>query len=354
MTFDATLASSVHQVATRAEILIPGEPTRWLPVTGGSVELDNGAAIRRRCQNVEVADETLIPLLPTDPLQPLQNEVRLWRGLLVNGEPELHALGTFGISETSVDDNGGIRLVVNGLDRSAAVRDNRWTRPWPVSPGTDYATAIRDIIANRFAGAEFDFPASVGKTTPGLVFGASSQNDPWKDCQELATACAHEVLVSPLGRFVLRPIADPDTAPPLWSFTDGAGANLTGANRRLTRERSYTAVVAVSEGTGLAAPLRSDVSVASTRPRTYFYRTGAVKTQAELDAVAAALLTRVSGAYSTVQFQAIPDPRLDVGTVGTISRAKIGVTGRHVLETLSIPLSAAAGPMTGSVRGRNA
>lgn len=343
-----------HTVLVKAELLIPGEAPRILPVTAGQVEVDAGATVRRRCSGVHVADPLLVPQSTTSVLQPLQNEIRLYRGLLVNGEPELYPIGTFGITSTGIrDEPGGTTAVVGGMDRSAAVRDNRWTRPFPINPGTDCAEAIRAVLRDRFPAAEFLFPTAVGIPTPGLVFGASSQNDPWKDASEIAKACAHELFVDPMGKFVLRPVQDPDTTAPSWRVYEGEGGNLISVDRQLTRERSYTAVVAEASGTALASPLRSEVSIPSTRPRTYFWKTGAVTTQAQLDAAAQALLLRYSGAYSTVSFSAIPDPRMEVGTVGEITRRSAGVVGRHVLETLSIGLSPTSGPMTGSVRGRN-
>lgn len=355
-TFDMTLVDSVFEVVSLVELLVPGQPAVRLPVTEGVVDMDAGATIRRRLSGLRVADPSMVPTEDDDLLQPTQNEIRVYRGLKFwDGREELHALGVFGIHETAIDEVNGVpQIVVSGYDRSAAVRDNRWVAPYNVTAGTDAAVAIRSLITDRFGpSAEFLFPSSVGYALPNLLFGASSQNNPWKDAQEMATAAAHELVVTGDGKFHLRPIANPDTQPPLWRLYDGQGGTLTGINRRLTRERSYTRVIARQEATGLAAPLQADVSVPSSRPRPYFYRATGVTSQAQLDAVAQALLERNKGSFSTVSFEAIPDPRIDVGTVGEVRRAGIGVVGKHVLETLRVPIGVTGGAMSGSLRGRS-
>lgn len=340
-----------HIAPVRATVYDQSGYPYTVRVEDGTVEADATADVRRRCSNVVITG-AVPPTTRSALLAPLGNEIQLERGIVLpDGTAGIWPLGVFGIDTSEVsEDSAGIRVVLSGQDRAKTVADNGWDSPYQVTAGANAAAAIQALITDRFPAAAFNFAATT-VTLPGLLFGTSDQdNDPWKAAEQMATAAGLELFVDPNGTFTLRPPVSTVSTAPTWAFGDGQ-VRLLGVNVKLSRDKSYTRVVAYSMSSA-GTPLQSIAALPSDAPRTFYYTTRAALTQAQLDTVAQALLTKVSGAFTDISFDAVPDPRLDVDTVGTITRSSIGVTGRYILDKLSIGLAPSA-RMTGTVRGDN-
>lgn len=349
--FSAALAGPVHTISTLVEVLDARGVAHVIDVdnAGGTVAVDATAQIRRRMENLSITDITLAPMTQDALLAPYENEVRISRGIeFPNGVREIYPLGVFGIEQVHITESrDGLTVTIEqGNDRSAAVSQNAWTQPYPIEPATNVGAAIRAIVEDRLPGATFNF-ALTDALTPGLILGTSSQNDPWKDAADLAQSIGYDLFFDPAGVCVLRPFpSDADAAS--FFYGDDQPNPLLSIDRVMTRENSYTQVVAVAESSTLGEPLRSVASIPSNRPRTFFYKTTLATSQEQLDAAAAALLRRYSGVYSTTSIVGIPDPRLDVNTVGLVSRAAVGIfEERMLLESFSVGLTPAETmPMT--------
>ena len=77
----------------------------------------------------------------------------------------------------------------------------------------------------------------------------------------------------------------------------------------------------------------------------YFYTTSMITTQAQADAVALALMTRVTRAEYGVEVKAVPDPRQQLGDVVRIIRPKSKIDDVFSIVQLSMPLDEST-PMT--------
>lgn len=344
-----------HQVTSRFTVYDALGQPHVLDVDGGTVEADSTAQVRRRASGVVVsAGASVAPTTRQALLAPLGNEFTLERGLVLpDGTTASWPLGRFGISSASVtEDASGVAVEVEGFDRAKTVSENVWDGPYQVPPGTAADAAIKAIILDRFPSAQFSF-ASAPTALPGLTYATSDQDaDPWEAATAIATSVGMQLWVDPSGVFRLAPFPDRAADAPQWAYGDGQ-VRVLGLNVQMTRDKSYNRVVGWSFSSAGSAPLRSVAqATTSAATRTFYYSTAAALTQAQLDAAVAGLLLALSGAYTDISFDAVPDPRLDVGTVGSITRAALGLSGRYVLERLTIGL----GPgdrMTGTVRGEN-
>lgn len=344
---------TVLRVVSYAQAQTPGRPPVPFRITGGRVSGDAKADVRWRMSLQLVASPDLVPVDASSLLAPGETEVRVFRGTVgPTGEEAYHPLGVYPLLTSRVEETReGLTASVTGHDRSVLVSGNRWDAPHTVEPG-DLGTRIREVLLDRYPQAVTNFVPTPGLTVNGLVLGTSSQNNPWTDLTKMARSGGLELYPDRRGVFVLRPIPDPATAPVEWSLRGGAGGNLLGVNRGLTSERSFSRVVVEAESTGLAAPIRAVAEDTSApRRRTYFFKSSAISTQAQAQAVADAVLRDVQGLYEDVSFTSLVDEHADVGSVGRITRPSVGADGRYVLEQAEVPMEYDQS-MSGTCRGQ--
>lgn len=352
--FRAALRRS-HRMLARATVTDRAGEVTTLQVTGGSVTADATAANRRRCQ-VTLTDGTgrLTPAGATSLLAPYGNELRLERGLRLAAGDELVPLGVFGISETQVADTpGGLTITLTGYDRSKRVQRNRWTQPYTVAAGTNYADAIAAVLESRAPGGTYNF-APTSRVTPLLVFGLERDNDPWKDASSMAAAIGMELFFDAAGVRVLRPVPNLLTSPVADTYAPGE-AKLLGVTRKLTAEAAYNGAVVTGEAADTAAPVRAEawdrdptsatyagdpIGSSPFGARPYFLTSAFITTQAQAQDVADALLRSITYGAESLTFPAVVNPAHEPGDVVAVRRAASRVDGRYVLEQLTIPLTA--------------
>lgn len=341
-----------HTVDSIVEVYDAGELIGTLPVLAGGVTVDATAAIRRSLDVTVVDDDgSWLPVTETSALTPYGNEVRPYRGILLpSGDVEYVPLGVFGISAANVTDTGnGVTIQVQGYDRARRVQRARWTDPYVIAAGTNYATAIQDLIANRLPGTIFSFMLTT-RTTPLLVLGVERDHDPWKLAQEMAAALGAELFFDADGVCVLRPEPDPATAPVSWSYAEGEEAMILGVKRSLSDEGAYNHVVVTGESTSNTAPVRGEARDEDPASPTYylgdfgdvpFFVTSRYVTSSAMAVDAAeALLLRVRSLTERVSFPSIVNPAHEGSDVVTVVRAEAGVDDLYVLESFTIPLGA--------------
>lgn len=348
-----------HQLATLVEILRDGQTVATLPVTGGAVTLDQAAATRGRVDVTAVDDGTsgLVPTSPDDDLAPYGNEVRAHRGITYpDGTVELVSLGVFRIDTLDVADNGDqLEIRLTGLDRSARVIDARYEEAGQIDSGTSVTTAIAAQIAA--AGITDDLTSdTVSYTTPLTILEAGG--DRWQTIQSLATAAGMTVYFDGDGLPVARIVATPADNP-VATLAEGAGGVLLQAGRNWNRQSAYNRVIATGEKTGDTAPARGVATDDNPLSPTYYYgRFGRVPrfyssplltTDAQAESAAAAILARELGTTQQISFGALVNPALEPGDVVQITRERTGINEAHVIDQLTIPLSADQ-PMSGRTR----
>lgn len=358
--FDAAIVNS-HRLATLVEVLEGGVVTySGLAITSGSVDVD-GSASTRRTAKVTVSDSSLVPADGFDLLAPYGNEIRLWRGIeYADGTTELLPLITAGIYEA--DTKGGDTLVtsLDLYDRSRRISENRWTSPYVIAKGTNYATAIQTVLADRLSGLTFSF-ATTTELTPLIVLGDQPDGDPWEDAVKMAQAIGMELYFDPYGVCVLEDTPDPTTATPDWTYSEGDGAMILDASKKLTREGMYNGVVATGESTSNPSPYRYEVwDDVITSPTYYlgdfgrkprFYSSPLIHSAAQAESAARSILAKSLGASEVVSFGTIVHPAHEAYDVVQIAVANAAISDRYLIESFSVPLDAES-PMTATTRAQ--
>lgn len=346
----ARIIAGPHDLEVRADVLLDRVVIEeGLAVTEGRLRFDRAAA-RLAALDCTIADPLRIPTGPTDILTPFGYELRVWRGI----PGELLPLATCPIQQSAVDAVTGLTRVA-GLDRSQLVSDARFEDDEQIAAGTNYATAIEDLISAGVDGLEFLFPSTTF-TTPLLTF--SAQDDRWEAAQKMARSIGHEILFDGLGRCVMRPEPTFDTAPTL---VIADGANLIDVRVSLDRAPAYNRVIAFSTNASTGAQYRGVATDDDPQSPTFydgpfgrkprFYASEFIASDEQATSAAAAILASELGVAKAVDFSALPDPRAECSDVALITNERTGIDALHILDSLTIGLGPEA-PLTGASRAQ--
>lgn len=346
-----------------------------LPVVAGTITDDSQAMFRRRFTGQVACSVEVLDLLPTTVpedggLWPLGNELRIRGGVLYDDDTEeLVDMGVFRVSRPSLADVGAnLTLSLEGYDRSRAMSRNKFTDPYSIAAGVNYATAIKDLIKNRLpflVDGDFNFMATTF-TTPLLVF--DHQDDPWDMAMKMAQSIGAELFFDGSGEPVLRPEPDPVFTPSSFDFVEGEEATVLGITRDLSDEEAYNGVLVIGETSG-NAPVRATAWDTNPDSPTYYdpaipgaSKYGAVPwvvtssyitTSAQAQAAANAELARVLGVLEHIDFNAINNPAMESGDVITLTRDRIHVDSAYILNSITMGLGSNTS-MAGTTRKRRA
>lgn len=340
--FARTIGSS-HRMVSRADVLLNRVViAEGIAMTSGQISYDRTAARLARL-SLKVADPLRIPATSQDILTPFGYELLVWRGVQLPAGPELVPLGVFPIQVSSAD---GVTLLssITAEDRSRLVSDARFEDDYSIAPGQNYATAIQTMIAAGVSGLTFLFP-STSFTTPLLTF--SAQDDRWEKAQLMAKSIGMELLFDGLGRCVMRSEPSFNAAP---VATIAEGVNMTAATVELSRESACNRVIATSRNAASGAVFRGVATDNDPSSPTYylgpfgkkprFFSSEFLASNTQCAAAAASILKANIGVSRSVDFSALPDPRLECSDVVQITRTPLGLDDLHIIETLSIGLGA--------------
>jgi Domain of unknown function (DUF5047) len=350
-----------HEVVVKATLLHNGDEIELPTVVDGSVTLDANAATRGRC-DLSIADDGTLGWVPTDstsPLAPYGQEIRIERGVrYVDGEEELYPLGVFRIEDSGVNDTGSeFAIAISGLDRSARVIDAKFEEPYQIAAGTNYATAILSTIQAVWPDVPHNL-ATTSRTTPVLI--AEEGSDRWDFCQRMAAAIGMELFFDGNGVLTMQPVAQFVTGEPVWEIAEGENGVLVYASRQWTRQGSFNRAIVTGENIGRTdTPARGIATDDNPNSPTYylgpfgrvpdFFHSEFITTNEQAADVAAARLARQLGTTQQISFGSVVNPRLQPSQVVRIVRARADIDEDHVIDNLTIPLSA-EGEMSGSTR----
>jgi hypothetical protein len=372
---------TTHRSKAVVELLdADGNVIDELVVEGGTVNVARTAAFRRRAQVRAVGTD----MVPTDQeigqpgitefggdgevfgaegdvfgarqytalagsVAPYGSEFRVKRGVVFpDGTEELVSLGVFLLDDVDINDSGvGVTVDLSGPDRAQRVSDARWTEAYTIADGTNYATAIQNLISDRYPGAVFDF-TTTSRTTPLLVLGESSQNDPWSDAQRMAHDIGCELFFDANGTCVLQEVPSP-TAPSVWTIAEGdAGSPTVSFGRRLNRRTTYNVIVVRGENPAVGAPVQATARDMNPTSPTYvlgpfgekpkFYVSEYIKTEAQAQDVANAMLSENLGLDEAARAVIVPQPALDASDVVTVTRQRSNLNAAFVVQSFSVPL----------------
>ncbi len=341
-----------HKVTARAELLADGSFVQDLDVVGGSVKVDENAA-QLRSLTCTMADPTgtLTPASLTDPLAPAGNELRIWRGVETPTLTEEVPLGVFGIADVDVGSSstGGATLSITGFDRSKKVEEARFSEPYYVIPLSTYDTLILFIIATQapgvFQGISPNMVSIPTLTSAGVY---NTGDDPWKAAREVAKSAGCDLYFDAEGRMILRNTPDPDQAAVVYGYAEGAnGVTAVGESSAITDQQAEPVAATVWDDNP-ASPTYY-LSKFGKKPR--FYSSPFIKTAAQAQAAAAAILHTCKGMAEDVTFTTVVNPAHEVGDVVTVEMAAAKIDARYVLSSFTVPLTY-AGAMSVSTRRR--
>jgi hypothetical protein len=348
---EALLAGS-RTWTTKVEVLYAGQIVTTLSVVvDGAVSIDEVAVRRSLDMTLVDPDGTLTPADARDLLAPKGTEIRIYKGLMVNGAIEEVPLGVFGVTKPVVSaHNPGTQVKITAFDRVDSVRLHRFEVPWHISAGTLTTDAIGDIITSRL-----NCPVrvtSTGNTTNEVVYDELS--DPWKAVQDLAAADSLVAYFDPLGTAVIAPEGETDTG---ITYQPGEQSMLLKTERSIESDRTYSGVIVKAEHPD-AEPIR--VVVWDENPssptywqgpfgkRPYGFSSPLITTVDMATEAANTILARVSQMRQEARFTTVGHPGHDVGDVVTIIDPESRTSGRWTIYGGKVPLR--LGPIEWKVR----
>jgi len=321
----------------------------------GEVTIDSRRSVRRQC-NLEFVDAngTLVPTNnKSSVLLPFNREIKIYRGVLYqDGTEELVPLGVFQITTVEVTDTAsGVRITVQGSDRSLKVSKAKWTNHnFYIENNTAKETAIVQILKDRYPNVKTDFPAT-GQVTSLIYPTLDQSSDPWKEALKIAESAAMDLYFDENGTARMRPIPDPDLGKALVEYTDGEDSVLTQLGRNLSSDESYNHVIYTGEGTNLTIGVIGEAFDNNPSSPTYVTTYGSVPifksspnilTVAEAEEAARAELKKVLGAAEKISWDQIVNPAHDVYDLVKIVRGPSGVNSTLMLDAITIPLASTA------------
>ena len=364
-----------HRLFTYVEVRLGGEPKLFPTVLGGSVTVDVGSAVRRRCSVDLLIEESLVPDREDDLLYPGKCHIHVWRGVdWGDGRAgtawgasqtfpgvELWPLGVFFHTETVVKSGPVPALSIAGGDLSRRIQRAAWITPYVITAGTDIATAWDALIRNRWADADTTVVTSVADTTGAqIVYGDKPKADPWADARKLGSQLGAESYVGPEGKFILADIPDPNAQPisaVYHASTDGSPVPLLGVERRLDADKGYSAVAVDSNRSG-ATNLRSVAYDDDPASPTYYagpyglvplFVASNAGSQARIDAQATRYMDRRKAASDAITLELVANPAHEERDVIQVVDPVTRVDALYRLDGFTMPLGAAES-MKASVR----
>lgn len=342
-----------HQITVRAEIWSGSTLLRTIEPLSGSVEIDSRRAIRRTCSLTLAGDDaTLIPLASNATLTPYGNEIKLWRGVVLDdGTTEEVPLGVFLLTNVNIGQRSdGTTISLSGSDRSLRVQRARWTAPYQIR-ATNLTTALSALLLDRWP----DISTSLGATSftvTAATLGLDNNNDPWKDAQELAKAAGYELYFDGNGTAVIVPIPDYSDTSSQATYTEDQDAVLLEISRTISADETYNGVIVTGEGTQSASVFRGEAWDNDVTSPTYrygpfgqvprFYSSPLITSNDQAATAAAAILSKSKGTVEQIRWSQICDPSLEGGDVVTVVNSGTGVSNVLVIDRLTIPLAADA------------
>jgi hypothetical protein len=313
-----------------------------LPMLDGSIEFDATADIRAS-GSVELVGHW--PTSQNLSLAPYGAEVFLSRGIDRGANGILWApLGYFRISEVSQNDaaRGPLKLTLD--DRMATIIDSRFLQPRQWVTGTSVGEIVSDVIHTVYDDAVIVFDDDSDLSTIGRSLIVEESR--YEILLTLAEGLGKVVYWDELGQLVFRTIPDEDDV--TWAVKAGPGGAMVQADRSLSREGVYNAVVVTGEGADEITPVRAVAFDAQQSSPTFFdgpfgrvprfYSSPFITTQPQAENAARNLLRQSLGAPYDVGLSAVPNPAVRPYDVLRVTYND-GNRELHIVERATIPLN---------------
>ena len=372
---DAFLAAlrAPHQMTTRVELWDGATKlTDSLTISDGTVTIDRTNAVYATCEVTAqltstrglVVDSGTIDL---DALNVYGLHLRPFRGIRFSGRPgtagtvEEVPLGRFLIERISRDvTDTSVKISASGY--RSYLRDDKFLTPYTPRPlDVPQRDVLKTLILDSRPGETLNSTEFNALPTTPTARGTTWEADRLAAIDELATALGVQVYPDRSGVWRFKPVANLASAPVSWIIDAGATGVLTKAEIARDRASVFNAVVASSETTSSAVLPRRSVayhSVASSPTRwggpfgrkPYFYSSPQLKTQADCDRAAAAILAKLTIADTVIDLESAPNPALNPDDVIKVVLPD-ATSLYYLVDAVTIPLTP-GGALTVAVRQR--
>lgn len=354
-----------HTVVVTAEAWFDDARIATVYPVSGSVSVDSRRAVRRTVSLTFVdEDGTLVPPAggTSGILTPYGGELRVYRGVRYDdGSEEIVPLGVFVITNVDVRDTSrGREIGVTGSDRSIRIARNRLVNPYQITGGTATETAIRELLVDRWADVDTDFPAT-GQTVGARVLAAGAETDPWAAAVEIAEAAGFDLAFDVDGVARMQPIPDPLEDDAVETYADGTDAVLLEVARAMDTGATYNGVIVSSEASDVDAPVRAEAWDEDPNSPTFRYGpfgevplfvvSSLIVDVDQAEEVARTQLLRQLGRTEAVEWSQVVNPAHDVLDVIRIVRPASKVDAVLLIDRLDVPLDA-TGTMSAVARVR--
>lgn len=274
---------------------------------------------------------------------PYGNEIFIRYVIDLGGGGEIGVpLGYYRISTTAQSDApvNPIRLSLD--DRMATIVDSELIDPRSYAPPMTVGDVFDDLILDVYPLAVIQFDDA----TVDIPLGREviAEKNRFKPLQELAESFGKIVYWNNEG--ILR-IETPPEKVISWEVRSGREGVLVNANRQITRDGIFNAVVVEGEGGDAENPVRAiAIDADPTSPTRFggplgriphFLSTPLVTTQPQAEFAAAQLLRRAIGAPYNIDFNAIMNPSLRPYDTVRITYNN-GDRDVHIIDSVKIPL----------------
>lgn len=340
------VSATSHSVDVRAVVDSPTAGTRYLPILGGSVEVDATSQVRRTA--TIVTDPSLWPTSPADLLTPFGSTCRIDCGIIIPGqdEPEWIPQGLFSLDRNkrsrSADATSAAELSL--VDLSQRVAEARFEAPTQTLSGATYVSEITRLI-REVLGLTWPVVDLTGSTAVCPVM--EMQRERWQDgVEKLADAIGAEVFFDQLGQAVIRPQPTLSDAP-VWYARTGPGGNILSTDEEWTRQNVYNVWVVSGVRADGTPPVSATVADTDPLSPTYvggafgrkprFYSTPLATTAGQCTTIGQTMLARYQGLGCKVDFSLFPNRALDSGDVIDLDDEDLG-RAQHIIDKVTIPL----------------
>lgn len=341
-----------HTMAVRARAVPYGQtgvsPSGGvtLPPTGGDVQYDAAADIRATIDlTISATDpdtgSALWPANASSALTPYgAYELFVERGIAFGGGSiEYVGLGYFRIDNVDQPDapDGPIRL--NGKDRMAMVVDSKLTTPVVFSASDTVGDLVQTLVDGAIDGVTIEWDDGTASEPIGRS-GFTENDNRYGFFKEIITGVGKIGYFDHRGILVIRTPPDP-RARPSWVVSRGRGGVLVSASRSLSREGVANGVLASGESVDTEPPVSALVvdndPASPTRWGGPFGRIAKpfasplLTTSAQCQLAGATVLRRSIGLPYNVDFDAVPNPALEVEDVLAIGIEGVPVQRKPLL-----------------------
>lgn len=292
-------------------------------------------------------------------IAPYGQEVFVERGVLYgNGIKEYVGLGYFRVNTVAQDRvrrgaprvQGGL-LRIGGEDRKANLRDARLIQPIQFGASASVASVIDFLITDVMPSAVtvYDTTNWPGGTASTTLLGSDHivDKDRLAFIEELVTAYGKICYFDYAGRFIVKD-APVGTGDAVYLVNQGKDGVLVQANRSVSRDGVYNAVVASGEPVGEAAPVWAAAYDTTPGSPTFFgggfgkvprfFSSSFLVTTGQCGNAAASILASSRGLPYSVALGMVPNPALELWDVIEVGYDE-ALSENHIVDSIKCSLS---------------